>query len=96
MREVRLTNQNYIHEEIKSTLKFREFLLPLCSESLAVPSPKITNIKTYKTIILPLVFYATWSVTLREEHRLRVSENRVLRRIFEPKGEGRGEVFTGF
>jgi hypothetical protein len=38
----------------------------------------------YKTIILPVVLYGceTWSLTLREEHRLRVFENRVLRRIF--------------
>jgi hypothetical protein len=41
----------------------------------------------YKTVILPVVLYGceTWSPTLREEHRLRVFENRVLRRIFEPK-----------
>jgi hypothetical protein len=41
----------------------------------------------YKTIILPVVLYGceTWSVALREEHRLRVFENRVLRRIFGPK-----------
>jgi hypothetical protein len=40
-----------------------------------------------KTIILPVVLYGreTWSFTLREEHRLRVFENRVLRRIFGPK-----------
>jgi hypothetical protein len=47
------------------------------------------NIKTrkYKTIILPLVLYRceTWSLTLTEEHRLRVFEKRVLRRIFGPK-----------
>jgi hypothetical protein len=54
------------------------------------------KIRIYKTIILPLVLYAyeTWSLTLREEHRLRVFENRVLRRIFGPKrdevtGDGR-------
>jgi hypothetical protein len=43
----------------------------------------------YKTIILPVVMYGyeTWSLTLREEHRLRVYENRVLRRIFGPKKE---------
>jgi len=43
-----------------------------------------TNI--YKTIILPVAFYwyATWSLTPREEHRLRVFENRVLRRMFGP------------
>jgi hypothetical protein len=41
----------------------------------------------YKTIILPVILYgcATWSLTLREEHRLRVFENRVLRKIFGPK-----------
>jgi hypothetical protein len=41
----------------------------------------------YKTIILPVVLYGceTWSVTLREEHRLRVFEKRVLRLIFGPK-----------
>jgi hypothetical protein len=45
------------------------------------------KIKIYKTIILPVVLYGceTWSLTLREEHRLRVSENWVLRRIFESK-----------
>jgi hypothetical protein len=45
------------------------------------------KVKIYKTIILPLVLYGceTWSLTLREEHRLRVFENRVLRRIFGPK-----------
>ena len=44
-------------------------------------------IKIYITIILPVVLYRceTWSLTLREEHRLRVSENRVLRRIFGPR-----------
>jgi hypothetical protein len=42
------------------------------------------EIKVYKTIILPVVLYGreTWSLTLRKEHRLRVFENRVLRRIF--------------
>jgi hypothetical protein len=47
--------------------------------------------KTYihKTVILPFVLYGceTWSLTWREEHRLRVSENRVLRGIFGPKRE---------
>ena len=50
---------------------------------------KNIRIKTYRTIILPAVLYGceTWSLTLREEHRLRVSENRVLRRIFGHKRE---------
>jgi hypothetical protein len=49
--------------------------------------PKNTKIKIYRTIILPVVLYGceTWSLRLREEHRLRVSENMVLRRIFGPK-----------
>ena len=47
-------------------------------------------IKIYRTIILPVVLYGceTWSLTLREEHKLRVFENRVLRRIFGPKRDG--------
>jgi hypothetical protein len=47
---------------------------------------KNLKIRIYKTIILPVVLYGceTWSLTLREEHRLRVFENRVLRRIFGP------------
>jgi hypothetical protein len=46
-------------------------------------------VKTYRTIILPVVLYGceTWSLTLREEHMLRVFENRVLGRIFGPKGD---------
>ena len=45
------------------------------------------KIKVYRTIILPVVLYGfeTWSLTLREERRLRVFENRMLRRIFGPK-----------
>jgi hypothetical protein len=48
---------------------------------------KNLKIKIYRTIILPFVLYGceTWSPTLREEHRLRVFENRVLRRVFGPK-----------
>jgi hypothetical protein len=44
------------------------------------------NVTIYKTIILPVVLCGceTWSLTLRDKHRLRVFENRVLRRIFGP------------
>jgi len=54
-------------------------------------SKNIINIKTYRTVIVPVVLYGceTWSLTLREERRLRVLENRVLRRIF---GRKRDEV----
>jgi hypothetical protein len=58
------------------------------------PAVSERKVKTYESIILPLVLYGceTWSLTLREEHRLREFENRVLRRIFGPKrDEGTGE-----
>jgi hypothetical protein len=65
---------------------FGECLLPFGSESSVVP-PAVQELKIYKTIILPVVLYGceSWSLTLWEEHRLRVFENRVLRRIFGPK-----------
>jgi hypothetical protein len=55
---------------------------------------KYLKIRIYKTIILPVVLYGceTWFLILREEHRLRVFENRVLRRIF---GSTRDEVTGG-
>ena len=52
---------------------------------------KNLKLKIYRILILPVVLYGceTWSLTLREECRLRILENRALRRIFGPK---RGEV----
>ena len=55
---------------------------------------KNLKIKVYKTIILPVVLYGceTWSLTLREERKLRVFEKMMLRRIFGPsRGEVTGE-----
>jgi hypothetical protein len=51
---------------------------------------KNVKVRIYKTIILPVVLYGceTWSLTVKEEHKLRVFENRVLRRIFLPKRDG--------
>jgi hypothetical protein len=48
---------------------------------------KNIKLRIHKTIILPVVPYGceTWSLTLREEHRLRMFQNRELRRIFGPK-----------
>ena len=48
---------------------------------------KNLKIEIYRTIILPVVLYGseTWSLTFREERRLRVFENRVLKRVFGPK-----------
>jgi len=84
------TNQNSIQEEIKSRLKLGNAcyysVQNLLSFRLLV---KILKIKIYRTIILPVVLYGfeTWSLTLREERRLSVFENRVLRRVFGPKRE---------
>jgi hypothetical protein len=79
---------NSTHEEIKGRFRsgnaYYHSVQNLVSSRLL---SKNTKIKIYRTIILPVVLYgcATWSFTLREEHRLRVFENRVLRRIFGPK-----------
>jgi hypothetical protein len=89
----RHTNQNDIHDEIKSRLNSGNAcyysVQNLLSSHLISKNLKI---KIYKTVILPVVLYGceTWSLPLREEHRLRVFENRVLRRIFRPKREEDG------
>jgi hypothetical protein len=94
--ESALMDQNCIHEEIRSRLNSGNAcyhtVQNLLSSRLLSRNVKI---KIYKTIILPVVLYGcqTWSLTLREEHRLRVFENRVLRRIFGPK---RDEVIGGW
>jgi hypothetical protein len=91
-----LTDQNYIYEEIRSRLNSGtacyHAVQNLLSSHLLSRSVKI---RIYKTIILPVVLYGceTLSLTLREEHRLRVFENRVLKRIFGPK---RDEVTGGW
>jgi hypothetical protein len=93
-----LTNRNSIQEEIKSRLKSGNAcyhsVQDLLSSGLLSKNAKI-NI--YRTIILPDVLYGceTLSLTLKEEHRLRVFENRVLRRIFRPKrDEVTGDYIT--
>jgi hypothetical protein len=78
-----LTDQNYMHEEIKSRLNLGNACY--CSvQSLLSSRLLSTNLKVkiYKTISLQVILYGceTWSLTLREVHRLRV-----LRRIFGPK-----------
>jgi hypothetical protein len=91
-----LTDQNCIHEEIRSRLNSGNAcynaLQNLLSSRILSRNVKI---KIYKTIILPVVLYGceTWFLTLREERRLRVFEKRVLRRIFGPK---RDEVTGGW
>jgi hypothetical protein len=83
-----ITNENLIQEEIKMRLNsgnacYHSVQNLLSSRLLS----KNIKIKIYKTTILPVVLYGceTWSLILRETHRLRVLENRVLRRILSPK-----------
>jgi len=83
-----LTNPNSIAEEIKSRLKsgyasYHSMQNLLSSRLLS----KNLKIKIYRTVILPVVLYGceTWSLTLREERKLRVFGNMVLRRIFGPR-----------
>jgi hypothetical protein len=85
-----LTNQNDIHDEIKSRLNSGN----VCYYSVQnLLSSRLTSknlkIKIFKTVIFPVVLYGCeiWSQTLGEEHRLRVFENRVLSKIFGPKRE---------
>ena len=80
-----LKNQNSIEEEIKSRLKSGN----ACYHSVQIllscsVLPKNIKIKIHRTIILSVDLYGfeTWSLALREKRRLRVFENRVLRRIF--------------
>jgi hypothetical protein len=90
-----LTDQNCIHDEIKSRLNsgnacYHSVQSLLSSRLLS----RNVKGKTYRIIILQVVLYRyeTWFFKLREEHRLRVFENRVLRRIFGLKrDEGTGE-----
>jgi hypothetical protein len=59
---------------------------------------KNIKIKIYNTIVLPVVLYGyeTWSLTLREEHKLRVLENKDPRRLFRPKREEEAVMITHF
>jgi hypothetical protein len=88
-----LTSQNDIHDEIKSRLNSRNACCHSVKNILSSHLiSKNLKIKIYKTVILPVVLYGceTWSLTLKEEQRLRVFEKRVLRRIFRPEREEDG------
>jgi len=83
-----LSNQNSIKEEIKSRLKSGNACCHSVQNLLfSSLLSKNLKIKIYRTIILPVVLYGceTWSLILREERRLKMFENRVLRTIFGPK-----------
>ena len=85
-----LTEQNHIQEEIMSRLQSwtacYHSVQNLLSSSLL---PKNIKPQIHRTIILPFALYGceTWSLTLRKERRLRVFENRVLRRILWPQSD---------
>jgi hypothetical protein len=86
--ETTLTDQDFKHEEIKRRLNSGNAcyhsIQNLLSSSLLSRNVKV---KIHKIIILTVVLYGceASSMTLREGHRARVFENRVLRRIFGPK-----------
>jgi hypothetical protein len=91
-----IQNPNLIHEHINSILNSSNACYLSVIDLLSShPLSKSLNIKIYKTVILPLVLYRfeTWSLTLREAYRLRVFENRLLRRISRPK---KGEMIGGW
>jgi len=83
--------------ETKLHVQFKTVSLILDNTAILpshVLSKKTLKIKIYKTIVLSVTLYRyeTWFVTLREEHKLRMSGNKVLRRASEPK---RVEVIGG-
>jgi hypothetical protein len=79
---VTISSRNYDQIEVRECCYHS--VQNLLSSSLLSKNLKI---KIYGTIILPVVLYGCecWSLTLRKERRLRVFENRVLRRVFGPK-----------
>jgi hypothetical protein len=89
-----LTDQNCMHEEIKSILNSGNVCYCLVQSLLSsCLLSRNVKVKIYKTIILPVVLYGceTWFFILREEHRLRMLENMVLRRIFGRKRDEEAE-----
>jgi len=83
-----LTNQNSIVEEIKSRLRSGNVCYHSVQNRLSYRLlSKNLKIKIFRNIILPIGLYGceTWSLTLREERKLRVFENMALRRIFGPR-----------
>jgi hypothetical protein len=86
--ETTVTNQNLIQEEIKRRLNSASACYHLVQNLLSSRLlSKNVKVRIYKTTILPVVLYGceTWSLTARDEHKLRVFENKVLKRIFGPK-----------
>jgi hypothetical protein len=103
-----LTNQNSIQEEIKNKLKSVNVCYHLVQNILSSSLlSKNSKIQIYGTILLPVVYGCeTWSLTLRLERRLRLFENRALRRTYRSKrdevtgdwrklhNEGRNDLYS--
>ena len=85
-------NQNSIYDEIKCRLKTGNSCYSAQTLSSLLPSKNL-KIKIYITIILPVVLYfcGIWYLTTRQECRLNVFENRILRKIYGPKRNANGE-----
>ena len=101
---VTVTNTNSIREEIKRRINMGNTCYYSLQKMLSshLLSKKL-KVNTYKTIILPVILYGceTWSLILREEHKLRVFENKVLRKIFGAKrdqstGEWRSYIMLNY
>jgi hypothetical protein len=85
-KETIITNHSFVYEEVKRRLNSGNARMP---EFIVLQFVgKKLNIKIHKTMIFfTIVLYGceTWSLTVTEEHRLRVFENRALRKMFGPK-----------
>ena len=88
-----LTNQNYVHEEIKCGLEegnlcyYSVQAICLLDSSLKIWKLRYIRIKQKH---MPVVLYGCETNILREERKLRVFENKILRLIFGPRGMGMG------
>jgi hypothetical protein len=83
-----ITNSNSIDEEIMSRLNMGNVCYHLKQNLLSFSLlSKSMKIKTYRTVTLPVLLYGlkAWSLTMGQKHRLRVFENRVLKKIFGSK-----------
>jgi hypothetical protein len=88
-------NQYLMHKKINRSLNMGNACYHSIQNLLSAPLlSKNIKIRLYKSIILSVVLYVCeiWSFILRKEHRLKMFENRVLRRMFQPK---RNEVIAG-
>ncbi|KAJ4442477.1 hypothetical protein ANN_04063 [Periplaneta americana] len=91
---VYMDDMNMLGENSQTIKENTEILLEASKAIGLEVNPEKTNllsknlkVRIYKTVILPVVLYGceTWTLTLREEQRLRVFKNKVLRKIFEAK-----------